>query len=93
MLSRHAPAGASSVVACDLQQSLCDLARKTAAANRVGRTINVVASDAGTLQRGKQVRPLGVNIVVADFFDAGGWAAVGGRVGRRAGSWGGRHGI
>lgn len=67
-----ARAGAKTVVACDLHESLCDVARKTAAAAGVlGRKISVVHKDAALLQRGREVRPLGVNLVVADVFDAG----------------------
>lgn len=68
-----ARAGARSVVACDLHDSLCDVARKAAAAAKgdVGKRVSVVHRDAALLQRGKEVRPLGVNLVVADMFDAG----------------------
>ena len=66
-----AKAGATSVVACDLHASLCDIARKTAAANGFSKKISVVHRDAALLQRGKEVRPLGVNLVVADMFDSG----------------------
>lgn len=67
-------AGANSVVACDLHSSLCDVARKAASANKLSRRVSVVHRDSGLLQRGREVRPLGVNVVVADVFDAGGWA-------------------
>ena len=67
-----ARAGAKTVVACDLHHSLCDVARKTAAAaGLLGKKITVVHKDAGLLQRGREVRPLGVNLVVADIFDSG----------------------
>jgi protein arginine N-methyltransferase 7 len=73
-----ARAGATSVVACDLHESLCDVARKAAAANGFTKssssreqTISVVHKDVALLQRGHEVRPLGVNIVIADMFDAG----------------------
>lgn len=67
-----ARAGAKTVVACDLHQSLCDVARKTAAAaGLLGKKITVVHKDAGLLQRGREVRPLGVNLIVADVFDSG----------------------
>lgn len=77
-------AGATSVVACDLQESLCDVARKAASANGLSNRISVVHRDAGLLQRGREVRPLGVNLVVADMFDAGaeGGDRMGGGVGR-----------
>lgn len=65
------PAGADSVVACDLHESLCDVARKAAAANGLSSRVSVVHRDAGLLQRGREVRPLGVNLVIADLFDAG----------------------
>ncbi len=41
------------------------------AVNGVGEKVSVVQKDAGLLERGKQVRRLGVNLVTADFFDAG----------------------
>ena len=41
------------------------------AVNGVAERVSVVQRDAGLLERGKHVRRLGVNIVVADFFDAG----------------------
>lgn len=63
--------GAKSVVACDLHESLCDVARKTAAANGLSGRVSVVHRDAGLLQRGREIRALGVNVVVADLFDAG----------------------
>ncbi len=83
-----ARAGANSVVACDLHESLCDVARKAAAANgfthssssssssaaataAAAQKISVVHKDVALLQRGHEVRPLGVNIVIADMFDAG----------------------
>jgi type III protein arginine methyltransferase len=81
-----ARAGATSVVACDLHESLCDVARKAAAANGFTNNknssstssspsssskISVVTKDVALLQRGHEVRPLGVNIVIADMFDAG----------------------
>eukprot|EP00889_Picochlorum_renovo_P001970 jgi/Picre1/29000/NNA_004394.t1 len=66
-----AKAGATSVVACDLHASLCDIARKTAAASGYSKKISVVHRDAALLQRGKEVRPLGTNVVIADMFDAG----------------------
>ncbi|PSC69443.1 arginine methyltransferase [Micractinium conductrix] len=66
-----ARAGADSVVACDIHSSLCDVARKAAAANSLSKAVSVVHRDAGTLQRGREIRPLGVNVVIADVFDAG----------------------
>ena len=45
------------------------------AVNGVAEKVSVVQRDAGLLERGKHVRRLGVNIVVADFFDAGGCEA------------------
>ena len=44
---------------------------QVAAVNQVSQNISVVHSDAALLERGKGVRPLGVNIVLADLFDAG----------------------
>lgn len=66
-----AKAGASSVVACDIHDSLCDIARKATAANNVYKNVSVIHKDCALLQRGREVRPLGVNIVVADMFDCG----------------------
>ena len=66
-----ARAGATTVVGCDLHASICDVARKAAAANGLAERVSVVHRDVGLLQRGREVRPLGVNIVVADLFDPG----------------------
>lgn len=115
-----AQAGARNVVACDLHESLCDVARKASdvelvlvdclhivnpsqiitlgqahngtenyfsvehlkvpsaatavqavAANGLSDRVSVVHRDAGLLQRGREVRALGVNLVVTDMFDAG----------------------
>ena len=75
----HLPrAGADSVVACDLHESVCDVARRAAAHNGLSSRVSVVHCDAGMLQRGREVRPLGINLVVADMFDAGGRGAGGG---------------
>ena len=41
------------------------------AVNQVSENVSVVHSDAALLERGREVRPLGVNIVLADLFDAG----------------------
>ena len=62
------------MVACDLQEPLCDVARKAAAANGLSGRVSVVHRDAALLQRGMVVRPLGVNLVLADIFDAGEWS-------------------
>jgi hypothetical protein len=67
--------GANSVVACDIHESLCDVARRAAIHNKLSHKISVFHRDVGLLQRGKEVRPLGVNVVVADVFDAGGLGA------------------
>lgn len=55
------------------------MARKAASANGVAERVSVVYRDIGLLQRGREVRPLGVNLVVADVFDAGalGWGVSG----------------
>lgn len=45
------------------------------AVNGAAEEVSVVQRDAGLLERGKHVRRLGVNVVVADFFDAGGCGA------------------
>lgn len=59
-----------------MQESLCDVARKAAAANGLSDRVSVVQRDGGLLQRGREVRALGVNVVVADVFDAGGRTGV-----------------
>ncbi len=41
------------------------------AVNQISENVSVVHSDAALLERGREVRPLGVNIVLADLFDAG----------------------
>ena len=41
------------------------------AVNHLSENVSVVHSDAALLERGREVRPLGVNIVLADIFDAG----------------------
>ncbi|KFM29158.1 Protein arginine N-methyltransferase 7 [Auxenochlorella protothecoides] len=66
-----AKVGATSVVAVDLHEPLADLARQTVAANCVSDRVSVVHRDIACLQRGRDVRALGVNLVVADLFDAG----------------------
>lgn len=48
------------------------------AANDLSEKVSVVHRDVGLLQRGREVRPLGVNLVVTDFFDAGApWLGLG----------------
>lgn len=66
-----AKAGATSVVGCEIHEPLCDVARKAVAANKVPGCVSIVHRDVGLLQRGREIRPLGVNVVVADVFDAG----------------------
>jgi protein arginine N-methyltransferase 7 len=66
-----ARAGADSVVAAELSEPLCAVARAAAAANGLSSRVSVVQRDVGLLQRGHDVRALGVNLVVADLFDAG----------------------
>lgn len=43
------------------------------ASNGVASSLSVVHQDIGLLQRGREVRALGANIVVADVFDSGMW--------------------
>ncbi|KAK9825810.1 hypothetical protein WJX74_009582 [Apatococcus lobatus] len=66
-----AKAGADSVVANDLSEVLCTTARRAVAANDLGGRVSVVHRDAGLLERGHEMRRLGANVVVADFFDSG----------------------
>lgn len=66
-----ARAGADSVVACDLHESLAAVARKAVARNGCSDKVSVVHRDIGLLERGKEVRRLGFNLAVADFFDSG----------------------
>jgi hypothetical protein len=47
------------------------------AANGLGNRVSVVHRDVAKLERGHEVRRLGVNLVVADFFDAGAPPTVG----------------
>ena len=47
-------------------------AMQVAAANGQSAVVSVIQRDAGLLERGSGVRLLGMNLVVADFFDAGG---------------------
>ena len=65
-----ARAGAS-VVACDVHRSLADIARWSAARNKLSAKVSVVQGDIASLQRGIDVCPHGVNLVVADIFDSG----------------------
>lgn len=44
---------------------------QVAASNGLSNRISVVTRDVAKLQRGKDVRRRGVNLVVADMFDAG----------------------
>lgn len=41
------------------------------AVNGLSERVSVVHRDVGLLQRGREVRPLGANIAIADMFDAG----------------------
>ena len=41
------------------------------AAAGLSSKVSVVHRDVALLQRGREVRPLGVNLVIADLFDAG----------------------
>lgn len=41
------------------------------AANEQSHSVNVICRDAGMLERGEDVRALGVNLLIADFFDSG----------------------
>ena len=47
------------------------MAAQVVARNGCAAAVSVVSRDAGLLQRGHEVRTRGVNLVVADFFDAG----------------------
>lgn len=58
------------------------------AVNGAAEKVSVVQRDAGLLERGKHARRLGVNVVVADFFDAGRRAAAAGM--QSAECWHGR---
>lgn len=66
-------------------------ALQAVAANDLSEKVSVVHRDVGLLQRGREVRPLGVNLVVTDFFDAGApWLGLGflvHRMGSRCGRW------
>ena len=41
------------------------------AGNGLLEKVSVIQKDVGLLERGQDVREQGVNIIVADFFDAG----------------------
>ena len=41
------------------------------AANGLSERVCVVQADVAMLQRGREVRPLGCNLAIADLFDAG----------------------
>lgn len=66
---------------CTIWYMLCDadgvptdilqLSEQAVAANDLGGRVSVVHRDAGLLERGHEMRRLGANIVVADFFDSG----------------------
>ncbi|KAK3246571.1 hypothetical protein CYMTET_43897 [Cymbomonas tetramitiformis] len=61
---------ADSVTAVELHPTLAQCARRNVAANCLGN-VSVVERDAGLLERGKEVRRRGCNLVVVDFFDCG----------------------
>jgi hypothetical protein len=42
------------------------------AVNGLSERVSVVHRDVALLQRGREVRPLGCNLAIADLFDAGG---------------------
>lgn len=45
--------------------------RQVMAANGLSERVSVVHRDVALLQRGREVRPLGCNLALADLFDAG----------------------
>ena len=49
---------------------MCTL--QAVAANSLSQCVSVVNQGIGLLQRGREVRPQGVNVAVVDLFDAGG---------------------
>lgn len=65
-----AQAGADSVVAVDIHEAVATVARRNVAANGLSHRVSVTTRDVGLLERGKEVRQLGCNMVVMDLFDA-----------------------
>lgn len=49
----------------------CSACLQNVAANGLSEKVSVVHRDAALLERGRDVRRLGANIVVVDMFDAG----------------------
>ena len=66
-----AQAGADSVAAIDIHESLTTAARRNVAANGLSKRVTVATCDVGLAERGREVRQLGCNFVVLDLFDAG----------------------
>jgi protein arginine N-methyltransferase 7 len=60
-----------SVVAVDIHASLALVARRNVAANGLSHRVSVASRDVGLIERGREVRQLGCNMVVMDLFDAG----------------------
>jgi protein arginine N-methyltransferase 7 len=60
-----------SVVAVDIHASLALVARRNVAANGLSHRVSVTSRDVGLIERGREVRQLGCNMVVMDLFDAG----------------------
>ena len=48
---------------------MCTL--QAVAANSLSQRVSVVHQGIGLLQRGREVRPHGANVAIADLFDAG----------------------
>ena len=63
--------GSDSVVAAEKHDGLCNTARHVIAQNGLSGKISVVNSNLEQLERGKDVRMKGANLVVADLFDCG----------------------
>ena len=50
---------------------MCVHVMQAVAANGVSHCVSVVQQGIGRLQRGREVRPQGANVAIADLFDAG----------------------
>ncbi|GMH43344.1 hypothetical protein BSKO_11266 [Bryopsis sp. KO-2023] len=71
LLSLMCARAGASVVGCEVHRTLADIARWSAARNKLSSKVSVVQGDIASLQRGREVCPYGVNLVVADIFDSG----------------------
>lgn len=66
-----ARAGATSVLASEFSEALCNASRVACASNALSEKISIINRDACLLERGKGVRHSGLNVCVLDIFEAG----------------------